>query len=446
MSGTRHRRGAITIRLRGAGSSRRSARITVLLTVLCVLSFPAASSAAGLDIVVNGPGTIVATIGDPSGPESSRVVCTTAENPEPFNVEKCAANYVPGTVVTLTAQAIRIDSGLYPLGRSAFGVWSDDRCPPTPVCELLIDDDRQSITASFTPQKVTVYMSDAPEGPGRLTSAPPGFTCEALLNAQRQCVAVFPLFATVQLIAEGAGARWISGCDTVVGTTCTVVADRWRVAQLRFLGGKLGGLGGGVEVRFRVAKEGPGSGTVHGDRINCGASCSEIVEFGQRDTLQAVPDSGSRFLKWRGACGESPRCSLAVGPVTRVTAVFEREPEGRSKSPPASSSPAPSSGTTPVSNVSFVATVDRRVVVRSTRSRRVLFTVRVSARSSIRGVLESARGDSVTASTWQISRGKHALKLPIPRRVPRGNYVLRITARDGRGNSRQFDRRIRVPR
>jgi hypothetical protein len=226
---------------------RRLTRSALLVTVLSMLGVPAPSSAAQLGIAVNGPGTIVATIPDASGPESARVVCTRADDPEPFAAGVCEAYYLPGRVVTLTAQPIPIDSSLSSLGVSSFGVWSDDRCPPTPVCDLPIDSDRQSVTASFSPQKVTVYMSDAPQGPGRVTSTPPGLTCEALLNVRRECSAAFPLFTAVQLIAGGAGASWRFGCDTIIGSTCSVIADQWRVTQLLFPGGQLGGLGGGFD-------------------------------------------------------------------------------------------------------------------------------------------------------------------------------------------------------
>jgi hypothetical protein len=425
----------------------RLTRSTLLVIVLCMLGFPAPSSAAQLDIVVNGPGTIVATIPDARDPESARVVCTTADDPEPFAARVCNPDYLPGRVVTLTAQSIPVDPGLYSFGRSSFGTWSDDRCPPTPVCELPIDSDRQSVAASFSPQKVTVLMTDAPQGPGRVTSMPPGSSCEALRSAPRLCFAVFPLFTTVQLIAEGAEA-WRGGCDTVVGSTCTVIADQWRVTQLLFPGGLLGGRGGGFQVQFRVAKDGSGSGTVQSDHLACGDTCSKIVDFGTRDTLKARPNDGSRFAGWRGACGDGPNCSLALGPVTRVTAVFEREPETGSRPSSAPPSQAPPARRTSQSKIpSFVAVVGRRVVVRGVRPRRIRFTVRVSARSSIRGVLQTARGRRViTARTWRIPRGRRVLRLAVPRRARRGTYVLRITASDGRGHVKQFNRRVRLSR
>ena len=422
-------------------------RWALLVTALSMLGFPAPSSAAQLDIVVNGPGTILATIPDASGPETASVVCTSADNFEPFDTTICReTSYLPGRVVTLHARAIPIDRSLYSFGLSSFVMWSDDRCPSTPVCELPIDSDRQSITASFSPQKLTVFMSDSPQGPGRLTSLPPGFACEALLFTRRECVAVFPAFTTVQLIAEGARPRW-TFCDTVVGSTCSVMASHWRQVTLRWPGGQLGGLGAGRELQFRVAKDGSGSGTVKGDDFDCGTRCTRIVEFGTRATFTAFPDDGSRFVGWRGACGEAPRCSLEMGPVTRVTAMFRRGSAGGSKQPPASSPAPPPFGFPPSgSDRPFIVVVEGRVVVRGARPRRVHVTVRVSARSSIHGVLETARGRRVTANTWQIPRGRSMLRLAVPRRARRGTHVLRITARDGREHVKRFTRRVRLPR
>ncbi len=423
---------------------RRVTRAGVLVMALCLLGFPAPSSGAQLDLVTNGPGSIVATIPEASAPESARVVCAKVGAEDPYRAGLCPAYYLPGRVVTLTAEPMAIGAGL-----SSFGVWSDDRCPPTPVCELPIDSDSQTVAASFSPQRVEVETSSAPQGPGRVTSMPPGLTCDALPNAPRICTAEFPLFTTVDLIAEGAGAEWLpGGCDTRAGATCSVTADLRRVAQVRFPAGFLGGRGGGFGVHFHVAKDGSGSGLVQGERLNCGEVCEDHVGFGTRDTLVALPDAGSRFARWRGACGENPRCSLAVGPVTRVTAVFERAPAAGSTPPPApppAPPPSPPPGPGPGSTSPFVAVVDG-VGVRGARPRQIRFAVRVSARASIRGVLETARGDRVTARTWKIPRGRHVRQLAVPRRAPRGTYVLRITARDGHGHVKRLDRRVRLRR
>lgn len=419
--------------------SRGRKRSIVLVTALLVLGFPAPSLAARLDLIVNGRGTIVATIPNAGGTESARVVCT---NPHPSE-EQCEANYVPDRVVTLRAEPVPAGAGL-----SSFERWSDDRCPSGPVCEIAIDSDRQTVSASFSPQMVTVVMSSAPQGTGTVTSIPAGIACEALPDVARSCNGEFPLFTQVKLIAKGGGAQWEGLCDEIVGSTCSVSAHSRRPAVLVFPGGYYPCTWwcGGFGLQFRVAKDGTGSGTVRSASVDCGDKCSAFIDFGMRETLTAVPDRGSRFLRWRGACAESPRCSLAVGPVTRVTAVFQRlsaaGKAGGSKSP----SKRRSSTQRPTAHRSFVAVVGRRVVVHGMRPRRMLFSVGVSAPSSIRAVLASLRGDRVTARTWQMRRGMRMLRLAVPRRARRGTYVLRVTARDRHGHVKQFARRVRLRR
>jgi hypothetical protein len=212
-----------------------------------------------------------------------------------------------------------------------------------------------------------------------------------------------------------------------------------------------------VGVVFRVARRGTGSGTVRGTAggLDCGRKCSAILDFGSEQTLVADPDHGSRFVRWRGACATAPRCTLAVGPVTRVTALFakERPPVSRpttsgplasrpSRSAPAPRSPRQAQGP----ERRFIVLVGRRVAVRGVRPRRVTLPVRVNARSSIRLVLEHTRGHLVSSRTWEVRRGRRVLRLRVPARARRGTYVLRIKAQDRRGHVKGFERRVRLRR
>ena len=44
--------------------------------------------------------------------------------------------------------------------------------------------------------------------------------------------------------------------------------------------------------------------------------------FGTREELRATPAGGWRFTRWNGACGKAATCSLYIGPVTSVGALF----------------------------------------------------------------------------------------------------------------------------
>jgi hypothetical protein len=74
-----------------------------------------------------------------------------------------------------------------------------------------------------------------------------------------------------------------------------------------------------------VTKSGLGSGTVvssSGD-INCGDACQAKYKKPTRVVLNAVPDAGSFFAGWTGACKGVGPCSVVVSEDLTVGAVFE---------------------------------------------------------------------------------------------------------------------------
>jgi hypothetical protein len=236
------------VRARGPGAAsgserevmrgnRHVRRLIVLVIALAPLGLPAPSLAAQLNLVVNGRGTIVATIAGPTVDESAEVVCASLDL-----LRECSVYDVPGRVVTLRAEPV------VGVGRSSFELWSDDRCPPGPVCQIALDSDRQAVVASFSPQTVVVHMSTAPQ-PGGVTSIPPGLACPARPDVETVCSGEFPLLTAVDLVAEGTGAQWQSGatpwsedtCDAVVGATCSVSARSNRDVDLLFPGGFMTG-------------------------------------------------------------------------------------------------------------------------------------------------------------------------------------------------------------
>ena len=81
-------------------------------------------------------------------------------------------------------------------------------------------------------------------------------------------------------------------------------------------------------------QSGNGSGKVRGSGIGCGSRCSVETSCGEQWILVADASPGSRFVRWRRGCGEGARCALTVGPITRVTAVFEAVARAASVPPP----------------------------------------------------------------------------------------------------------------
>jgi hypothetical protein len=424
--------------------------LIAMIGALTALGFPTQSLAesapdlAPFKLRMNGPGqgVVVATIEDAV---SEEIICK----------EVCQPRYRPGQVVTLRAR---------PRRPFEFGFWSDDRCPPGPVCKLVVERGDQTVVATFSPQLLIVEASNDSSGPAQLTSEPavdppipaPFPSCgdiEVPVGAQRRvwCRA-FPASKDeqIKLNAVGEEPYWGAGlkgdaCDAVDGASCSLVPHSRRQVALRFGGPPLllPGEPGDLEVTFRIAKEGTGSGTVRSKSLDCGDNCNATLNFGEWQTLTADAKPGSRFVRWRGACAASPQCALAVGPVTRITAVFDAV-ETASETQPSGREPQQSKRT-PSSRAAFVARVGR-VVARGARPRRIHFTVRVNARSSIRAVLHDARGRPVNSRTWSIQRGKRVLRLRVPRRARRGTYVLKITAHDTAGNVKRFKRRVQLDR
>ncbi|MCK7533088.1 MAG: hypothetical protein MZV63_19660 [Marinilabiliales bacterium] len=74
--------------------------------------------------------------------------------------------------------------------------------------------------------------------------------------------------------------------------------------------------------RCRSRRQAPGSGTVSGASINCGATCSASFDSGTAVTLTASPASGSTFGGWSGACTGTGTCTVTMTAARSVTATF----------------------------------------------------------------------------------------------------------------------------
>jgi hypothetical protein len=82
-------------------------------------------------------------------------------------------------------------------------------------------------------------------------------------------------------------------------------------------------------VTLTVGKNGSGGGTVSGDQIDCGATCSEQVVRTTSNpvvTLTATPDATSTFGGWAGAgCSGTATCSVSMSQAQTVSATFTRK-------------------------------------------------------------------------------------------------------------------------
>jgi hypothetical protein len=424
-------------------SRHGAARAAVRRTLLGALAISALAGAASparavplatglqpatvqLDVIANGNGTVSAS------PAQTPTLCN-----ETLRLPCQRYAYAPGQDVTLTAAGA---------GASAFAGWSDGRCPAAPTCTLPMDADRQSVTALFTLQRVlVVVVGDGTVTANDGTLATPHMCQEdnpPNPNGALGC-GDFPLSSRVTLHAvadpPGDPVTWDGSlCDPPVpdpdnAADCTISVFTSPWASVAFgQGNTPDGIPTAVSVRFRVLKRGTGSGTVRSGSLNCGGACETEENFGERENLVADPASGSTFTGWRGACSSAPTCSLAVGPVTAIAAVFD------------------ALGTSPGSGPSrpgtrFVARLRRFIVSGHGRHRRILIRVQVNAPATVRATL-SRGGRRVASRRWRVRAGNPLLRMRVPARARRGVYRLALSIRDGAGHTIQVKRRVRLPR
>ena len=339
-----------------------------------------------LDVVPDGNGTV--TI---ESAAAAAVVCTGSPDTRSLeNLEHCAYDVAPGQEVTLTATPNAEPPEVEP--KTTFVGWSDARCPGTGPCALRIDSDWQSVTALFSPQRVTVKS----HGPGTVTT-PTGDECRPAQDGRRRFLDCgrFPILSQVPLQAKPSEPQNPSDppvsvtwepllCDSPApkqgDLLCTLSVIGPTEGRVFFNDEPGGDLNPTIRVSFRVLKRGSGSGTVRSESLDCGRRCDLDGHFGDRETLVADPAPGSTFTGWRGLCSSAPQCSLAVGPVTTVVAVFDdaeggsgasdRKPESRRERSPR--------------RAPFAARLKRIAVSGHGRHRRVLMRVQVNAPATVR--------------------------------------------------------------
>ncbi len=83
---------------------------------------------------------------------------------------------------------------------------------------------------------------------------------------------------------------------------------------------------GKVTHALAVSLLGTGTGSVEGQGISCHSSCSAAYIAGESVTLTAVPDAGSEFTGWGGACSGTGSCAVNLNSEQSVTANFASVP------------------------------------------------------------------------------------------------------------------------
>lgn len=221
----------------------------------------------------------------------------------------CAATYLHGTSVTLTAAPVAPGY--------VFAGWSGGGCSGSAsICTTTVTA-AASVTASFAPTFVLSFSKLTPTGvgTGTVSSAPSGISCAS------GCIAMQARYAwgtsvTLTAIADAGNHfdGWSGGTCSGTASTCTVSMTTARTVSATFL----------VTNALAISKTGNGLGTVvsGGGEINCGSTCSAAIPYGRTVTLQANPTTGSHFDGWSGACTGTGSCTVSMTEASSVTASF----------------------------------------------------------------------------------------------------------------------------
>jgi uncharacterized repeat protein (TIGR02543 family) len=180
-------------------------------------------------------------------------------------------------------------------------------------------DAAKAATATFTLKSFALNVATAGDGSGAVTSNPAGVNCGA------DCAEVYTIGTqvtlTVQPAADSLFGGW-SGACAGTAATCVVPVDAAKNVTATF---------NLKTFALDVSKEGEGSGSVTSqpEGIACGDDCDETYPIRTDVTLNALPDDGSVFTGWTGACTNTePECTVTVDEDTSVTATFELESTG----------------------------------------------------------------------------------------------------------------------
>lgn len=215
----------------------------------------------------------------------------------------CNANFVSGTVVTLT---------IAPSQNFAFTGWSG-ACSGSGACSVTLNADT-TVAANFAappPMQSTLSITASGAGSGTVSSNPAGIACGST------CSSSFNSGTQVTLTASPATGSAFAGWSGAVcaGTgTCTVAVNTDTAVTAIFVPV--------FTLTTNTAGTGSGSITSVPAGINCGASCSSTFSAGTMVSLAAAPASGSSFTGWSGACTGTGSCNVTLNSSQNVTANF----------------------------------------------------------------------------------------------------------------------------
>ncbi|MAT42331.1 MAG: hypothetical protein CL609_08325 [Anaerolineaceae bacterium] len=215
----------------------------------------------------------------------------------------CTENYDYNTLVTLTAA---------PNPGSTFAGWSG-ACTNTSGDCLVTMGEAKSVTASFTINQYTLTISTDGTGNGSVTSDPAGISCENDCTEDYDYNTLITLTATPEM--GSSFTEWSGACTNVTGN-CLVTMDEAKSVTATFTIN---------EYTLTVSTDGTGNGSVTSDPvgISCEGDCTEDYDYNSLVTLTAIPNTGSTFVGWSGACTNTTgTCQVTIDESKSVMATF----------------------------------------------------------------------------------------------------------------------------
>jgi len=206
--------------------------------------------------------------------------------------------YVEGTYVTLTATAGH---------DSIFEGWSG-ACSGTGNCYVTMNQ-AQKVTANFKIKEFPLNVSKNGTGKGKITGS--GINCGSHCEMLYEFGTPVTLTATAD--ADSLFINWSGACSG--NNSCNMTMNQVQEVTATF----------NIKMfQLTVNKHGTGAGRVEGNSINCGSDCSENYNINTSVTLTAIPNAGSSFINWSGACsGNTGNCTVAMAQSKNVIATFQ---------------------------------------------------------------------------------------------------------------------------
>jgi hypothetical protein len=131
-----------------------------------------------------------------------------------------------------------------------------------------------------------------------------GLTCSVHLDAGT------PVSLSATPAAGSVFTGWSGPCVGTAGCSFTLNAS--STVQAEFT----------QQWLLAVTKAGGGTGTVSGNGIDCGTTCSVVLDANTPVLLAATPTNGSVFTGWSGDCSGTGTCDTTMTAARSVTATF----------------------------------------------------------------------------------------------------------------------------